>query len=79
MSLFGFTAPEWHQEALCAQVGGDWWFPEKGGQAKEAQQVCAKCPVQEECLQTALANHEPYGIWGSSSPRDRARMRRRVA
>lgn len=75
MSFFGFTAPEWHESALCAQVGGDLWFPEKGEQTSEARLICKRCPVQDECLEHALTQHEPYGIWGSKSARERSKMR----
>jgi len=59
----------------CVGKPTDWWFPEisrdmKGperrviyGHADVAKQLCAICPVAEECLQYSLEN-EPFGIWG---------------
>lgn len=67
------TAP-WMESALCRQVGNpDWWFPAKGGGAREARKVCAACPVQAECLQYAL-DHGADGIWGGTSARERRRL-----
>ena len=31
---------------------------------REAVAICAKCPVREECLQSAIDNEEQYGVWG---------------
>ncbi len=36
-----------------------------------ARRVCARCPVQQACLQTALDNGEDYGIWGGTTPVER--------
>ena len=41
--------PAWYEDAVCASVGGDFWFPEKGGDSgKEAKKVCASCPVASQ-------------------------------
>ena len=34
------------------------------GSSKAATEVCARCPVVEECFPYALENREAYGIWG---------------
>lgn len=41
-----------------------------------AKEVCAGCPVVPECLAHAMAVREPYGIWGGTTPDERAAMRR---
>lgn len=63
--------PDWTQAALCAQIDPDTWYPEKGRNARGAKETCAHCPVQVECLEYALANHEPFGIWGGLSTDER--------
>jgi WhiB family redox-sensing transcriptional regulator len=72
---------EWHQQALCAEIGGDWWFPEDNSRPEpEVLKVCGRCPVQAECLEFALENNEKYGVWGGLSPNKRKLLRReRVA
>jgi len=66
----------WMEDALCAQIGGDIWHPEKGGSTKEAKTVCRECPVAAECLKYALDNDERFGIWGGFSERERRRLKR---
>jgi WhiB family redox-sensing transcriptional regulator len=53
----------WTVDALCAQIGGDMWFPVKGQPSREAKAICAKCPVQEPCPELGLQGEE-YGVWG---------------
>lgn len=66
--------PEWVRDALCAQTDPDLFFPDKGGTTKPAKQICARCPVAEQCLADALERHDRYGIWGGLSERDRRRI-----
>ena len=64
----------WHDGALCAQVGGDLWYPEKGGSVLEAKAVCRRCPVREPCLGYALDRNEAHGVWGGLSHEERERV-----
>lgn len=65
----------WHLEALCAEIGGDAWFPEKGESCNAAKRICQDCPVRAECLQYSLDNDERFGVWGGLSERERRRLR----
>jgi WhiB family redox-sensing transcriptional regulator len=67
---------DWRDDALCAEVGGDWWFPEKGGSSREAKRICMACDVRTACLDDALARNEIFGIRGGKAPQERAAMRR---
>jgi WhiB family transcriptional regulator, redox-sensing transcriptional regulator len=72
-------APEdltWQDAALCAQVDGDLFFPEKGGSTRQAKQVCRSCEVRNPCLRFALEHDERFGIYGGMSERERRRLRR---
>lgn len=67
---------DWRDDALCAQVDTDVFFPEKAGASSApAKRVCALCPVTAQCLQFALDNRERFGIWGGLSERERAKLR----
>lgn len=68
---------DWQGQAVCAQTDPEAFFPEKGGTANPAKQICDDCPVQQQCLDYALANDEPHGIWGGLSDRQRRAEKRR--
>ena len=40
----------------------------------KAKAICSTCPVVADCLKAALANHEPYGVWGGMSADERFRL-----
>ena len=61
----------WMEEALCAEIGGEIFFPERGEGPAEAKAVCAACPVRDQCLAHALLNKEPHGIWGGMTEGER--------
>lgn len=67
---------EWMGSALCAQVDPELFFPEKGGNPRDAKRVCVGCPVIEECREYALKHNERFGVWGGLSERARAKLRR---
>jgi WhiB family redox-sensing transcriptional regulator len=77
----GWTMPdrgetEWQDQALCAQVDSELFFPEKGGTSRPAKQICRQCEVRAQCLEYALEHDEMFGIWGGLSERDRRRVKR---
>lgn len=71
--------PDWHIRGLCRQYPEQSWFPDHGSDFAEIEAckaVCRSCPVQSQCLDHALTEPEPTGIWGGMGPRERRRMRR---
>ena len=66
-----FPLPAWMERGLCAEIGDDFWFPEKGGSTLAAKRVCQSCPVIAECLEYAISNNERFGVWGGRSERER--------
>lgn len=73
----------WWERAVCAQVGGDLWFPEgQGSSAKAAKKMCAVCPVRRQCLEDALsrpAEEDRTGVFGGLSVSERRALRKEVA
>lgn len=63
-------ALKWYDDALCAEVGDQGVFFEHD-QEEEAKLICARCPVQEECLAYAFETEEPLGVWGGMSAQER--------
>ena len=37
---------------------------EKDAREAKAKAICGRCQVRAECLEYALRNREPHGIWG---------------
>ena len=63
--------PTWTQHAACAGKPQHWWYPEHGQGATKAKRICAGCPVQQQCLDQALAEGEQHGVWGGYTLRER--------
>lgn len=70
----------WRDQAACDGTDPDLWFPTGRGfdaapAIAAAKDICATCPVRPECLEAGL--HEPYGVWGGMSEKERRVERRR--
>lgn len=70
---------EWQFEGLCRTTSPEVFFHPEGerGPARRrrderAKQVCAVCPVLDQCRTHALALREPYGVWGGMTEDERA-------
>ena len=71
---------EW-DDAICAQIGGNAadsiFFPAGPDQAKQAIEMCFRCPAQEFCLRAALEEEatlpfdQRFGIRGGLTARER--------
>lgn len=60
----------------------DAWYPDmyenpKGfyHEKEIAVKLCNACPIKALCAAYAIVSEEQYGIWGGTTPRDRALMR----
>lgn len=54
-------------KARCSDGAGTlarFFFSEDLYEIARAKAICAKCTQQEVCLQAALENREPWGVWG---------------
>lgn len=73
--------PGWRDRAACIGEDRRIFFPTghgSGGQV-EAKKVCARCPVQAECLDWVLRNvrqGDDYGIWSGTNKNERAKLRK---
>jgi hypothetical protein len=74
------VAPNWRTLSLCAQVGGNWWFPDVGESIPaEATKMCSECPVIWECANEALTHPDsPEGFWAGCGPGTLRRLRHRI-
>lgn len=85
--LDAIDPPAWRGLASCRGIHGQDFFPPAGGERRRerrqrelrAKAVCAGCPVRSECLDTALANDERYGVWGGLTDTERAVLAARAS
>lgn len=76
-------ADDWRDRAACRNnVDPELFFPigmnaGSCAQTAQAKAVCKRCPVQQECLEWALANGCD-GIWGGKTETERVRIRRGI-
>jgi WhiB family redox-sensing transcriptional regulator len=61
--------------ALCTGRDPGLWFPGPGGSLEGAKAVCRACPARVRCLQWAVQADERAGVWGATSPDERAQIR----
>ena len=66
----------WTASARCRTLDPDIFFPSDGLGVQRAAAYCAECPVAEQCLEYAMRNNIPHGVFGGLSERARARLRR---
>ncbi len=82
--------PKWFDHARCSidDIPVDVFFPagaesdrrdvnESTDLEAAAKKICNACPVRSQCLAYGL--HEPAGIWGGRTVRERRRIRRTMA
>lgn len=72
------TTDDWEDFGRCRESDPDIWFPTKDTPTtREARRICFQCEVRPQCLQRALADEEPHGIWGGLTERERLDYRRK--
>lgn len=74
-SLIDGRGVDWWRMAACRGSGID-FFNAVPTNVRLAKQVCETCPVIAECLESALANDEPIGVFGGLTPAERKSVRR---
>lgn len=71
----------WMVEAKCLHhPDKSVFYPAEAGskkEAHEAKQVCAICPVKQNCLDYAHKHKERFGIWGGLTTKERVKLRRK--
>ena len=70
----------WRDNARCVGMANDVFFPESLTEARfdKALAVCAKCPVQYECLLLVINLDDVddrWGVFGGTTPKQRRKMR----
>lgn len=61
--------------AACRGLDPESFYAESGSAIMRAKALCATCPVQPACLEWAIRREE-FGVWGGTTARERAAIRR---
>jgi WhiB family redox-sensing transcriptional regulator len=75
--------PRFFENPACAEVGGDFWFPERTDGSMNtvemvmAKSICRTCPHKAECAEWGIHN-ERFGIWGGLTQKDRRPIRKQL-
>jgi Transcription factor WhiB len=74
--------PREYEAPLCAEVGGEYWFPEdisgvgKYESINLAKSICGNCRHRIECAEWGIYK-ERYGMWGGLTSSQRRFIRRK--
>lgn len=80
---------EWRDAAACREMDPSIFYPVPIGNYSArviarrredpyaaARAVCRTCPVEDDCLNFALAIHDREGVYGGTDPEERRRILR---
>jgi WhiB family transcriptional regulator, redox-sensing transcriptional regulator len=63
------------EEASCRGLDPELFYAEGGASIAKAKSVCVTCPLRMKCLEWAISREE-FGVWGGTTARERAAIRR---
>lgn len=69
---------DWMNSAACTGLDTESFFDDDEHSINMAKKVCNHCPIKQACLKHAVENFENHGVWGGTSPRQRAKIRSKV-
>lgn len=76
----GDHAPrEWRENAACRGQNPRVFYEYTNRDLPVLRAFCAECATRNECLEFALANREPAGLWGGYTTKEREQLSRRGA
>ncbi|MHB8513255.1 MAG: WhiB family transcriptional regulator [Actinomycetota bacterium] len=61
--------------AACEGLDPELFYAEGGQAIARAKSVCANCEARQRCLEWAIKREE-FGVWGGTTARERASIRR---
>jgi len=64
------------RDGACTNTPTSTFFVKGRAQEQIAKRICDGCCVKSECLEYALAEEIPFGIFGGLAPRERNKIKR---
>lgn len=64
------------RDGACTNTPTSTFFVKGRAQEQIAKRICEGCCVKSECLEYALAEEIPFGIFGGLAPRERNKIKR---
>lgn len=61
--------------AKCKGMETEIFFPNDYQGVLRARMICKQCPMRTQCLSTAVADADVYGVWGGTSRNERSWLR----
>jgi WhiB family redox-sensing transcriptional regulator len=71
--------PLWMARGACRGAGTATFIARSGRPKTAAMAMCGACVVRSECLAYAMAEPDLVGVWGGTTAKQRASMRRAAA
>ena len=68
---FQFNPLPWADRAACKGMNPNLFRPGRGGDTITPKAICARCPVQQDCLEFSVSTNQRVGIWGGLGERAR--------
>ena len=62
-------------QAECRGLDPELFYAESGSAIMRAKAMCSTCSVREACLEWGIKREE-FGVWGGTTARERAAIRR---
>jgi len=66
----------WRERGACFGSYSGVFFPERGESTKAARVICDECVVVQECSDFAVGENQRFGVWGSTTERERVKIRK---
>lgn len=73
-----FLGQEWRNDAACATVDTDLFFPERGIPGEKIRDLCFSCPVRLDCLEFSVTSMPKFGWFGGHPENGRRAVKRLV-
>ena len=70
-----FRRADWMSDAACRDTDPNDWVTEHSTGMSKQREMCAECPVRQECLDYAMAEPTLKGMWGGLTATERTAIR----